>query len=444
MIRIIFSAFFALVFTSVLSSSLSASGEKEYKIETGDYVFVDSPFSFDTVYVTDSEVVEVKVLSRNKIVLNGLAVGSAGVIWVKSDGETEMSKVHVTHSVSQIREVLDIRFPDHNILLHSAKGSLLVAGAAGSIKERDEILDAVRPFLYPDEHIIDEISVTVPTEVRLQIRFIGVSRSLQEKMGVSWNALINASGDVALAFAGGPVAPKVPAFKGRATGSNVDVDAIIALLSQQGLAQVLAEPSLVASNGVASELKIGGEIPIPVPSANGDNFAIEYKQFGIILRFTPNILSEELIDLKLDAEVSDIAGGNVALAGSQVPVITNRYIDTSVVLAHKHSFAIGSVTQRASSRMLDQLPGIKDVPVLGALFTQSIVTRDEAELVIVVTAEIVDSTMKANYRPPSQRTAQSDIEALVLESLNEIESSERKLSETDTPHRFTDKAGFVY
>ena len=432
-------SFFALI----LSSESNAVEAKDYEVEMGDYVFVESPFSFETVYVTDPNVVNVKVLSRNKIVLNGISVGATGVIWVKADGATEMGRVRVTHSVSQIGELLTARFPDHNISLHSAKGSLKVMGSAGSVKEREEILKAVMPFLANDERLIDEIVVGVPSEVRLQLKFVGISRSLKEKVGVSWNALINAGTDVALSFAGGPVAPKVPGLRGRVSGNDVDIDSVISLLSQQGLAVVLAEPSLVASNGVESEIKIGGEIPIPVPSPEGTNFAIEYKQFGIVLRFTPNILSDELIDLKLNAEVSDIAGGNLTVGGNEVPVITNRYIDTAVVLAHRHSFAIGSLTQSTSSHLLDQLPGVEDVPVLGALFTQKVLNRDEAELVIVVTAEIVDSTTKVQYQPPSQR-ARSDVDMMIIESLNGIDPAGRPLSSLDAPHRFTDKAGFVY
>ena len=163
----------------------------------------------------------------------------------------------------------------------------------------------------------------------------------------------------------------------------------LSILEGNGMARVLARPTLLAQTGQNASFLAGGELPIPVPARDG-NIAIQYKEFGIKLQLTPTILSDERIALKVSPEASDLDfNSGVTISGVTVPAIRTRRADTSVELADGESFVIGGLVSRATTSNVSKVPVLGDLPILGTFFKNLNYTQEETELVIIVTPRLV-------------------------------------------------------
>lgn len=177
--------------------------------------------------------------------------------------------------------------------------------------------------------------------------------------------------------------------------------AMINALERSGFAYTLARPSLVAMSGHSATFLAGGEVPIPVPSAGSDTISIEYKEFGIRLTLTPTVIDRTRISLKVAPEVSELDYANaLELEGIQVPALTVRRTDTTVSLADGESFVISGLISNNNRSTISKFPGLGDIPILGAFFRDSNVSREEKELLMIVTPHLVQP-LAANARLPS-------------------------------------------
>jgi pilus assembly protein CpaC len=168
----------------------------------------------------------------------------------------------------------------------------------------------------------------------------------------------------------------------------------LGILESNGLARVLAQPTLVALSGQSASFLAGGEIPVPVPQGLG-TISIQYKPFGIGLSLTPTVLSNDRIALKVAPEASDLDYNNsVTINGIAVPAITTRRVDTMVELGDGESFIIGGLVSRITLSNVDKIPLLGDIPILGAFFKSQSYTQNEKELVIVVTPHLVKPIAK--------------------------------------------------
>lgn len=176
---------------------------------------------------------------------------------------------------------------------------------------------------------------------------------------------------------------------------------MINALEGSGFAYTLARPSLVALSGQSATFLAGGEVPVPVPSSGSDNVSIEYKEFGIRLTLTPTVVSRDRIVLKVAPEVSELDYTNaVNIAGTLVPGLKVRRTDTSISLADGESFVISGLISTRNSSQVDKFPGLGDIPILGAFFRSSNISREERELLMIVTPHLIQP-LAANAQLPS-------------------------------------------
>lgn len=254
----------------------------------------------------------------------------------------------------------------------------------------------------------------LPSQVQADIRFVEVSRSKLKEAGArlffkgSNNALIGSPGTVpGTVVSPGSVPttnPLIPldnsAFNIIWGGGSSNFLMAINALENSGFAYTLARPSLTVLSGLTASFLAGGEIPIPVPSSGSDSVSIEYKEFGIRLALSPTVVSRDRILLKVAPEVSELDYTNaVQIAGTTVPGLSVRRTDTSISLADGESFVISGLISSRSVSNVDKFPGLGDIPVLGAFFRQSSLTRDETELLMVVTPHLV-KPLAANAQLP--------------------------------------------
>ena len=243
--------------------------------------------------------------------------------------------------------------------------------------------------------VINSMKVNSPQQVMLEVRFVEASRSAGRELGVNWqvvqeNLLNGGSGVAAAVGTGSLISGAVPfgSVVGRMLSNGVKADALIEALEERGLARRLAEPNLVALSGDTASFLAGGEFPFPVSNDN-DKITIEFKKFGIGLAFTPTVLGDGQINLKIEPEVSELDTTNFVQAACEIPSLTVRRASTTVELRDGQSFAIAGLLQSNQIKNQRQLPWIGDVPVLGALLRSAAWQKKETDLVIIVTPRLV-------------------------------------------------------
>jgi len=254
----------------------------------------------------------------------------------------------------------------------------------------------------------------LPSQVQADIRFVEVRRTKYKEAGTrlffsgSNNSLIGSPGTVPGTSVTPGAVPIVPpliplddgVFNIVWGGGSSRFLAAINALENSGFAYTLARPSLTVLSGLTASFLAGGEIPIPVPSSGSDNVSIEYKEFGVRLALTPTVISRDRITLKVAPEVSELDYTNaVTIAGTRVPGLSVRRTDTSISLADGESFIISGLVGNNTRSAVDKLPGLGNLPILGAFFRQSALVREETELLMIVTPHLVQP-LAANARLP--------------------------------------------
>ncbi|EIK96542.1 type II and III secretion system protein [Pseudomonas sp. M47T1] len=251
----------------------------------------------------------------------------------------------------------------------------------------------------------------LPSQVQTDIRFVEVSRTkLKEAstsiIGRNGNFLFGSPNTVSGTVGPGGIGSAAAAATLGSSTFNIafgggKVLGLINALESSGFAYTLARPSLVALSGQSASFLAGGEVPIPVPSSGSDNISIEYKQFGIRLTLTPTVVSGDRISLKVAPEVSELDySGGITIAGTTVPALNVRRTDTSVSLADGESFVISGLISNKTISDVSKFPGLGDIPILGAFFRSSSVSREEKELLMVVTPHLV-KPLAADARLPN-------------------------------------------
>ena len=308
--------------------------------------------------------------------------------------------------------------------------------------------------------ILNLLTVTSGQQVMLRVRVGEIRRTALKRLGVSLSAAnVNGSTNYSGATAG-----NIGAFNGGTDGitgtaaaaaagqgglttddtfgiisgstggiGNFNFGARLEALENDGLLKVLAEPNLVALSGEKAEFLAGGEFPVPIAQgALNSNITIEYKPFGVAVQFIPYVLAENRIRLTVLPEVSELSDeDSVQVSGVTIPALTTRRAKTTVELAPGESFMIAGLLRDEMSSILRQLPGINEIPILGALFRSSDYQRNESELVIAVTPYLVDPMKSSDVRLPTDGLRPpSTMEMMFYGALSSIAHGERRISQT--------------
>jgi pilus assembly protein CpaC len=392
------------------------------------------PRSAEAVFVTDPEIADVQVASPTTLVIFGIKAGRTTLVATDARGQRILVRdVRVRHSVTLLDEILRERFPGNRVTLTSAPGTLMIEGQARTARESEAILATIAGVVGAQEKLIDRLTIETPTQVNLRVRVAEVSRTIDRRLGFNIQSLFEAgnfvfglaTGRDFVATAGGLAAdgtgivlptPEYGAVLGRYQTRSVNIDALIDALDEEGLVRTLAEPNLTAVSGQTASFLAGGEFPIPV-AQDGDTTTIEFRQFGVVLEFTPTVLGPDRISLLVRPEVSELSNaGAVEVQGFRIPSLTVRRVQTTVELGSGQSLVIGGLLQQDSRDLVRKVPGLGDIPVLGALFSSSSYQNNETELMVIVTPFTVRATSGAEIDTPLGRLAPlAPVERLLLD-----------------------------
>jgi pilus assembly protein CpaC len=389
--------------------------------------------NFANVMVGDPEVADVNPLTDHTLSILGKKIGTTRVS-VYGEGKSLIGifDIEVTYDISRLTNELKRRFPGSHMTASSVNGRIMLSGEASDAAMLDQAVTIARQF---GPEVINAVSVMAPQQVLLEVRFVEISRSAGRELGFEWNgfspkSLVNI-GDRARS----PIGPGTIKQAGVLSGAapfgfaiarwmlgGTTIDSAINALEQQGVARSLAEPNLVALSGDTASFLAGGEYPIPVGGTLGQ-VTVEYKKYGVGLAFTPTVLNNGLINLKIEPEVSQIDANHKVevVTGILVPALIVRRASTTVELRDGQSFAIGGLLQNNTQNQVEQLPWVGSVPVLGALFTSKSYQKNETDLVIIVTPRLVRPARPGEvlHTPADKSTPPNDVDFFAL-SKNEI------------------------
>jgi pilus assembly protein CpaC len=358
------------------------------------------------VSVADPKVADMKVITPTQLLLTARGVGSTDLtLWNKRD-EPLVLALLVNRNLDALRRQLKDLFPGENIAVSAAGDLVVLSGEATDVRVPERAAEVAQLHA---EKVANLIRVSGNQQVQLEVKFAEVSRNALRSMGLNLfhrdaagqlvagavSARSSPSGFLAIPGTGSAAVPDIyPPATGSAFSlffsglPSFPFSAMLSLLESNGLSKTLAEPTLVAMSGQEAKFLAGGEFPIPVGSGLG-TVGIQWKKFGIILNFTPTVVSEGFLHLKLQTEVSDIdASRAIAVGGFNVPGLISRQSETTVRLSDGQSFAIAGLLSDRVRSQIDKIPILGDIPILGALFRSVDYRRDESELIVVITARL--------------------------------------------------------
>jgi pilus assembly protein CpaC len=399
---------------------------------------VNLPRSMTDLFVANDAIADVQVRSSRALYVFGKAPGETTVYATDAAGNVVYSAtVRVGNNLNSISSMLDLAMPEAAIAVTPMNGLVLLTGTVASPSDVQEAQSLVQAFVGEGTQVVSRLRTATPLQVNLQVRIAEVSRSMVRDIGVNLLARdtsngfnfgiaqgnvpglrLGQSGGNPIDAAGVVTAPPITGgttFAATLNALGLDIDSVLDLAETEGLVTTLAEPNLTALSGETASFLAGGEFPIPLSQGLG-SVSIEYKQFGVSLAFTPVVLANGRISMRVRPEVSELSdNGAITLNGFTVPALTTRRTETTVELGSGQSFMIAGLLQNSHNSSVDRAPGLGDIPILGALFRSNRWRRQETELVIVVTPYLVQPVSANQIALPTDGyRSPSDLERVFL------------------------------
>jgi pilus assembly protein CpaC len=355
------------------------------------------------VSLTVPDIADALVTSPQQLLIHGKKPGTISLfVWDKTGG-IKTYEISVKRDLSILSEQLRQLFPGETVNVHGSGKDVVVSGTVSTKYVVDKAAEVAGGYVEKADDVVNLLKIqegVASNQVLLRVRFAEVSRSAMQELGATFFA----NGYKSEWF-GRTAPPGVPApdFEdGKLIfsdflnlfvfNSDEGLGAAIRALATKGLFQSLAEPNLVATNGKEATFLAGGEYPYPIatPSQSGVFIAIQFKEFGVRLTFTPTVLADDLIHLKLKPEVSALDFSNaVTLEGFRVPALSTRRTETEVELRNGQTFAIAGLLNNTVTSTMSKIPGIGDIPILGLLFRSRAHQKNQTELVVMITPHIL-------------------------------------------------------
>jgi pilus assembly protein CpaC len=481
----------AMKSSSSVSVSRPAAGSykpaSDMTLSVGRGQLINLPSPITDVFVSNESVADVQVKSPTQLYVFAKAAGEASIYATTSSGAVAFStNVRVGANFNSLDQMLKLAMPDADITATTMNGLILLTGTVKSPNDSAEAERLVQAYSGETIKVVSRLRMATPLQVNLQVKIAEVNRSLVKEIGANlltrdttngfqfgvaqgrnFGTIGNTNlaglpqldassiyglpaGTLSLPFdvRTGQFVTAGTAFNlsGLAQGAGrtniglagklfgLDVASALDLAETEGLLTTLAQPNLTALSGETASFLAGGEFPIPISQGQGE-VTIEYKQYGVSLSFTPIVLDNGRISIRVRPEVSELTTeGTVRLNGFDVPGIATRRAETTVELGSGQAFMIGGLLNNNQSSTVDRAPGLGNTPVLGALFRSNRFRRSETELMIVVTPYLVQP-VNANQivLPTDGYRSASDLERVLLGRLESGKSDAKRPVPTMAP-----------
>lgn len=375
------------------------------QVTANDSQVIAIPGGAAKVFVANPEIADVEALDTQRLIIFGRKRGSSTIVVVTRYGAELKYNVEVSRPLDQLRASLASQFPTSALDVFDAPTGLTVSGTMSNSGEAEKARKVIAQFLEPSETLNFNVRITAGSQVNLHVRVVEVARDASKSLGFNLSGLITSgTSQIGVLTGRPPFADGVTGATGDALfkrselgmGSigfklapgNDTIGGLIDALAAQNQLRVLAEPNLTAASGEAANFLAGGQIPVPMAQGTGNNaqVTVQWKDFGIGLKFTPVIVDSGNISIKVNSEVSELSDvGSARLGNYIIPSISTRRVETTVNLAAGQSFAIAGLFNERSSRSLQQFPGLGSIPIIGELFRSRAFRSSKTELIVIVT-----------------------------------------------------------
>jgi pilus assembly protein CpaC len=385
---------------------------------------VDTGSPIARVSLTSADIADALVTSPNQLLLNGKMPGTISMFVWQRGGALRRYEVAVQRDLAKLQAQLKELFPTQEIEAHSNGRQIVLSGTVPDKDIVARVVDVAAGYVERREDVVTLLQLPPAqparsNQVLLRVRFAEVSRSALTELGVSFftgpTGIRNTLGrittqqfpsanfqEIEWAKSGSEFGTPVDSASGKFTFSDFlnffvlsekyDLGLLLRALQNRGLFQSLAEPNLVAESGKEASFLAGGEFPIPIAQGSGANIGIsvQFKEFGVRLTFTPTVIGER-VHLKVRPEVSVLDFNNaVVFSGFRIPALTTRRTETELELGNGQTFAIAGLLNNSMTQTLSKVPGIGDIPILGYLFRSKAARKDQTELVVMITPQILE------------------------------------------------------
>jgi pilus assembly protein CpaC len=395
-----------------------AAAQTTMSVGVGRASLVKSPVPAKTVTVIEPKIADVQILSPTQLLITGKMAGSTDVVLFDAQNRAEHIEIAVTADRGPVLTSIRKMFPDAKLDIAQSNDAIVVTG----VMNHAEDVERLHKYMdFTGIKYVDMTTLAGVQQVQIKIMIAEASRTAIRSLGV--NSFFGghdfaggiqpgpdqggALNPVGIGEGGRPIFP-LP-VQGATTLFGIvphsDIAVFIQALAENQYLRVLSEPNLVALSGEEASFLAGGEFPIPVvqgagATTSGTSLSIEYKKFGVQLRFRPTVTGDGKIRLHVAPEVSELSNvGAVILQGFSVPGLLTRRAETTIELRSGQTFGMAGLISQSTQARSSRVPGLGDLPVLGAMFRSVRYTSGDTELVVLVTAQLVEPLSTA-VRPP--------------------------------------------
>jgi len=385
---------------------------------------IELPVDARDALVSNPKIADAVIRTPRRIYVMGLEVGQTNAFFFDQGGQQVLNlEITVERDYNILAQMYKRLMPTSNIDVQALNDNIVLSGTVDDPAAADQARDLAARFVGDDKHVVSMLNVKSSEQVLLKVRIAEMQRTLAKQLGVNLSAAFTV-GDVTGALQTiNPYSIAGQALSNSALTGHYDknlprngVDGTIQALERDGLMRTLAEPNLTAISGESAKFLAGGEFPVPVSSDQNGNVSLQFKPFGVGLGFTPVVMGGGRISLKISTEVSEttaenaftsaartvVSNGNtVTIPGLTVPGLNVRRAETTVELPSGGSLVMAGLLQDSLRQNIDGIPGLKDVPVLGALFRSRDYQNNETELVVMVTPYLVKPTEEKKIALPT-------------------------------------------
>jgi pilus assembly protein CpaC len=412
----------------------SDSSSRFVQLGIGKSVVIDLPRDVKDVLVAEPKFANAVIRSTRRAYLIGVAVGQTNIYFFDAEGRQIAGfDVAVTRDLNGARAMLQKMLPRSDVRVDGLGDGVVLTGAVASAGESQQAAEAVARLVGGSDKVVNNLTVRGGDQVMLKVTVAEVQRDVIKQLGIDLNGGFS-FGSTVLNFANQN--PFTAVGQNLVDGNGVQgsfkgVTATLRAMERAGVIRTLAEPNLTAISGESANFLAGGEFPIPAgyqcdPTTRICQLAITFKKFGVGLNFTPVVLSEGRISLKVMTEVSELSNENSITLTSgnssqNIPSIKTRRAETTVEIPSGGALAMAGMIQEQTKQAVSGFPGLMQVPVLGTLFKSRDYVSRQTELMVIVTPYIARAVARKDLSKPDDGFSDpSDPAAILLGRFNKI------------------------
>ena len=424
----------------VIEVVASDSGSRFVPLGVGKSVVIDLPSDIKDVLVADPKIANAVVRSSRRAYLIGVTVGQTNVFFFDAQGKQLAGfDIAVTRDLNGIRAAIKQLLPDADIRVQGVADGVMLAGSAGTAAEAQQAVDIAARLVGVGAKVVNGIVLRGRDQVMLKVTVAEVQRDVIKQLGIDLTGNFSRGSATVVNLSNQnpfPVTGQALVSSNVVSGAWRAVSATLRAMERAGLIRTLAEPNLTAISGESANFLAGGEFPIPAgftcdPTTRNCQTQIQFKKFGVGLNFTPVVLTEGRISLKVLTEVSELSNenqltlvqsiGNGDTQTLTVPSIKTRRAETTLEIPSGGSLAMAGMIQEQTKQQLNGMPGLMNVPVLGTLFKSRDFVNRQTELMVLVTPYIVRAVAQKDLaRPDDGYADSSDPGSILLGRFNRI------------------------